>query len=42
MPDKITHRFDPRARQAAVRRTALLLGAVALTIFLLFLYKGMG
>lgn len=35
-------RFDPIARRTAARRTALILGAVALIIFLLFLYKGMG
>ncbi|WP_277987058.1 hypothetical protein [Pseudolysobacter antarcticus] len=42
MPSPSDPRFDPAARRAAARRTALILGAVALTIFCLFLYKGMG
>jgi|GEM_PF-4315117 len=42
MPNPSDPRFNPLARRAAARRTALILGAVALTIFALFLYKGMG
>jgi len=42
MPNPSDPRFDLVARRAAARRTALILGAVALTIFVLFLYKGMG
>ncbi len=42
MPTKPQPTFNPAARRATARRTALILGAVALTIFVLFLYKGMG
>jgi hypothetical protein len=42
MPTKPQPTFNPATRRAAARRTALILGAVALTIFGLFLYKGMG